>query len=126
MPVADAIRTVIERVLRTSAMVASAVVLVGFGLWATDEMSEASSAQQRALGGQPSIYGTDGEQLRERTHGVWRERIDDANDVLLAPFEGIVPGDAGEWAQRGVPVLLALLLYGVGLGFTARYARGWA
>ena len=40
------------------------------------------------------------------------------NDVLLGPFTNLV--DSGDvWVARGVPTLLALLLYGGGLGFLA-------
>jgi hypothetical protein len=44
--------------------------------------------------------------------------VDDANDVLLGPFIDLVDSD-NAWVSHGVPTLLALLLYGVGLGFVA-------
>ena len=47
-----------------------------------------------------------------------REVVDDANDVLLAPFVDLIDSDSA-WVNHGVPTLLALLLYGVGLGFLA-------
>ena len=54
-----------------------------------------------------------------------REYIDDANDVLLRPFAGLVANDTSRWVQRGVPALLGLLVYGFLLSFFARYARGF-
>jgi hypothetical protein len=49
-----------------------------------------------------------------------RERIDDANDIVVKPFTGIV--DSGSiWAQRGVPALLAFLVFGVALRLLAAY-----
>ena len=40
------------------------------------------------------------------------------NDVLLAPFAGLIDSDNG-WVNHGVPSLLALLVYGLGLGTLA-------
>ncbi|MEY2533557.1 MAG: hypothetical protein QOF29_1467, partial [bacterium] len=64
------------------------------------------------------------EQARERAHGPVREAIDDANDVLVSPFASLAPQDDGTWARRGIPALLAVLVYGLGLAFLARFARG--
>ena len=51
-------------------------------------------------------------------NGTVHELVDDANDVLLGPFTGLV--DSNErWVTHGVPTLLALLLYGFGLGMLA-------
>ena len=47
-----------------------------------------------------------------------REAIDDANDVLLTPLVDVVDSD-NVWVNHGIPALLALLIYGVGLGFLA-------
>ena len=66
------------------------------------------------------------ERARERAHSRAREAIDDADDVLVAPFAGLVDGSASSWVRRGVPTLLALLVYGFGLSFLARFARGRA
>ena len=44
--------------------------------------------------------------------------MDDANDVLLGPFAGIVDSD-DRWVTHGVPAMLALLLYGLCLGMLA-------
>ena len=47
-----------------------------------------------------------------------REAIDDANDVLLRPFAGLVDSDSA-WVNHGMPAVLALLIYGFGLGMLA-------
>ena len=52
------------------------------------------------------------ERQREREHGKVREAIDDADDVLIQPFSGVV-NSGSIWAKRGVATLLALLVYGV-------------
>ena len=38
--------------------------------------------------------------------------------MLLAPFVDLIDSD-NAWVNHGVPTLLALLVYGVGLGFLA-------
>jgi len=65
-----------------------------------------------------------GERVREQRHSQLRDAVDDANDFLLKPFAGISDSSGSRWVQRGVPALLGLLVYGLGLAFLARFARG--
>jgi hypothetical protein len=55
-----------------------------------------------------------------------REKIDDADDVLLRPFAFVAGNSDSSWVRRGAPAVLALLVYGFGLSFLARYSRGRA
>lgn len=112
--------------VRLLAIVASALILIGFAFFATDEMDRGSKLQQQALGeglGQPVAPNLIAptaldERQREQAHGDAREVVDDANDVLLAPFANIVTSD-NNWVQHLVPALFGLLLYGAGLGIVA-------
>jgi hypothetical protein len=115
---------VIERSLRAVAIVLSLIIAAGFCMFALDEFNRASSAQRNELAGYEQVGPTPvGERQREKRNSVAREYIDDANDVLLEPFAGIV--DSGSrWAQRGVPTLLGLLVYGFLLAYLARFAKG--
>jgi hypothetical protein len=121
---------VFEGLLRAAAWVASAVVLVSFVLFAIDETREASARTAAEVAGHEAARNplpSDGqERARERAHGAVREAIDDANDVLLAPFAFAEPSGGGTWGRRGVPALLALVVYGAGLAFLARLGRGRA
>ena len=113
--------------IRLVAIVISGFVLVGFAFFATDELDRGSKTQQRALANEldastpeviPLAPTPADEATREAAHGDIREVVDDVNDVLLGPFTNLV--DSGDvWVARGVPTLLALLLYGGGLGFLA-------
>lgn len=49
--------------------------------------------------------------------------IDEASGQLTSPFSGIVSGSSSEWATRGAKLVLALLVYGFGLGYVARALR---
>lgn len=115
-------------IIRLSAILTAIVVLLGFAFFAVDEMDKGSKTQQSALGdgaGPPAprevvaVAPTpDEEATRERQSGGARELIDDANDLLLAPFADLIDSDDA-WVDHGLPALLALLLYGVGLGLLA-------
>jgi hypothetical protein len=115
---------VIERSLRAIAIVLSLIIAAGFCMFALDEFNRASSAQRNELAGYERLGPKPmSEREREKRHSVAREYVDDANDVLLKPFAGVV--DSGSrWAQRGVPTLLGLLVYGFLLAYLARFARG--
>ena len=116
----------IERLLRALSIVLSLLVAASFILFAIDDFSRASNASQDRIAGnaRPDPTPRD-ERAREARNSRAREVVDDANDVLLRPFTGLVAHDTSRWVQRGVPALLGLLLYGFGLGFVARYARGF-
>jgi hypothetical protein len=114
--------------LRFIAVCLAAVVAVGFALFAVDELDRGSKTQQHAIergigiGREmvvPPAPAPKDEVIRERQQGKVREAIDDANDVLLLPFTGVVASSNSNWVTHGVPALLALFLYGVGLGLLA-------
>jgi hypothetical protein len=113
--------------VRLLAVVCSAIVLLGFAYFATDELSRGSQNQQNKLDKEvtgahsdpaPIAPSPDQEASRERVNGKFREAVDDANDVLLGPFTGLIDSN-DRWVTHGVPTLLALLLYGLGLGMLA-------
>jgi hypothetical protein len=116
-------------VIRWIAILTSVIVALGFLAFAVDEMDRGSKNQQNALArglsdlepnasiNSPNPTPAE-EKAREKAHGPVREAIDDANDVLLAPFAGLVDSD-NAWVEHGVPTLLALLVYGLGLGMLA-------
>lgn len=113
--------------IRLAAILLSLVVALGFVLFAVDETREASNRTTAEIRGDRATRSADPtpreERDREAAHSGPRELVDDANDVLLAPFAGLVADDANVWARRSVPALVALLVYGLGLGFLARIAR---
>jgi hypothetical protein len=126
---------VIGSILRLVSIVASLVVIVSFGLFALDQAREGSNQTLARLEGgegpkgdaKRNINQADPppriERARERRHSDVRELIDDANDIVVRPFTGIA--DSGSiWAQRGVPALLAFLVFGVALRLLAAYVQG--
>ena len=110
--------------IRFVAIAISVVVVLGFAMFAIDETDKGSKTQQakleRELGttSVPVAPNEREEALREADHGTVREAIDDANDVLLRPFAELIDSDSA-WVNHGIPALLALLIYGFGLGMLA-------
>jgi len=116
---------VLERPLRILAVVLSLTVATGFVLFAFDDFARASNESRDRIAGNARPDPTPrAERERERRNSRVREAIDDANDVILRPFSGLVANDGSRWVQRGVPALLGLLVYGFLLGYIARFARG--
>jgi hypothetical protein len=126
--------------MKLVALLCAAVLLVSFAAFASDEAgdnskkavaeldSSADGGAARAAQAPPRVDTTAlndpspsarVERVREKEHPGWREVVDDGNDVLVSPFTGIA-GDDSIWAERIVSGLLALLVFGVGLGFLAR------
>lgn len=125
----------IARVVTWVSTIAALVVLASFGLFAIDQARDGSKQQVAKLGSrlEPSSNAATNvnqadpsprtEREREKKHGDVREAIDDANDVLVSPFSGVVDSKS-IWTQRGVPSLIAFLLFGVGLRILATYLPG--
>jgi hypothetical protein len=113
--------------VRLLAIFCSGLVILGFAFFATDELDRGSKTQQgkldRELSGEvgdptPIAPSPVQEAAREKVNGGFREAVDDANDVLLGPFTNLIDSN-DRWVGHGVPALLALLLYGLGLGTLA-------
>jgi hypothetical protein len=118
---------VLARPIRIAAITASVFVILGWGLFAIDQIRGASAASVAGIAGDPTTFpdpSPDQEKVREKVHGKVREFIDDVNDILLAPFAWISNDSSSKWVRRTVPALLALLVYGFGGGYLARFAAG--
>jgi hypothetical protein len=116
--------TLLQSVLRWASTIACAILVVSFVMFAV-EKSRAGAKDQvnKVVGISAPAPGPESERAREKEHGDVREAIDDANDVLVEPFAGVI--DSGSiWAKRIVATLLALIVYGVILRILAGYLPG--
>jgi hypothetical protein len=119
---ADPLR-VINRLLTYLSIACCALVIASFGLFARDQIAGASKHQQAELAaGIPA--STAGESANAQPEHQPRRFIDGAASALEAPFKSIVSTQS-EWVAHIFPAVLALLLYGLGLGFVARFSRGF-
>ncbi len=110
----------IHRVLVLSAYVCCGLVIASFALFARDQFAGASEQQtSEIVAGQSATVAA----VPVKTHHAQPRRfIDDAASALTSPFRSLVRTDS-HWAVEIEGTLLALLTYGLGLGFLARYAR---
>jgi hypothetical protein len=110
-----------SRLLAVVAYVCCGLVIASFALFAYDQVAGASARQQNELASgalsSPSAVPV------VHHHGQPRAFIDDAANTLTSPFRSLVHSDS-EWVKHLLPTLIALLFYGVGLGYLARYSRG--
>ena len=105
----------VSNFLRLAAFVCCGVVLASFLLFAIDQTNAGSKEAQ------VEIEGTVLHAQAPPPKPVHQPRkfIDKAAKALMTPFQGIVPKD-DKWANRLIPTVLALLVFGFGLGFLAR------
>ena len=100
-------------------------VLASFGLFVHDQLSHASSRQQQELAAQAGQSGraASGSPRHAAHPGEPRHFIDDVAGKLTHPFRTLVT-TRSVWVLELFSTFLALLVYGVGLGFIARFASG--
>lgn len=109
--------THVAHALRIASTVACGIVIAAFVFWAGDGARSGSESQVAGLddaAAQPAAITPAGQTTPapESERGAFRGAIEDANETLLSPFDHIAD-DRGKWAERAVPVLLALLSYGL-------------
>jgi hypothetical protein len=110
---------VIARLLRLVSLACCALLVMSFAMFARDQMAGASEHQQTELvaGATTSAAPT----AITHRHSQPRRFIDGAANTLVSPFAAVVKS-SNPWVGHGLPALFALLAYGVGLGYLARFA----
>jgi hypothetical protein len=113
---------VISRVLRLLAFACCALVVASFAMFARDQMAGASQHQQSELvAGAPSTASSAAPGAPAKPPAQPRRFIDQAAKVLTSPFAAIVESN-NQWVKHGLPAVFALLVYGMGLGYLARFS----
>jgi hypothetical protein len=105
----------IVKLLRFASLVICAIVIASFAIFVLNQTSSASKHQSEEVSNGPSV--TTNASAHE---GSVHKAIDEASQELTSPFAGVVSGSSSEWLIRGVELLLALVVYGLGLGYLAR------
>ena len=109
----------VSAALKLVSVICTFFVLVSFGLFAYDQASVNSKAQATSV--TTGTYVNKGNALPHHPAQP-RRLIDGAAHTLTAPFRALVKGDS-LWAVWITSTLLGVLVYGVGLGFVARFVR---
>jgi hypothetical protein len=100
------------------------LVISSFALFAHDQVAGASQHQQTAeLPGAAALAPKP--VAPHKPHAQPRRFIDGAASTLTSPFHSVIKSD-NTWVDHGIPAVLALAVYGLGLGYLARFSRGFA
>jgi hypothetical protein len=109
--------------LRIVSVAICALIVISFVMFASDDINAASKQQVALLNSEDTGAPTAAQQnARDNAHGSVGGAIDDASQALLSPFAGVV-SSSNRWVQRGVPLVIGLLLYGFVLAYIARLAK---
>ncbi len=115
---------VIRGAIGLTRLVCCGLVLASFTMFAADQAGGASRHQVAEItAGTATRTATS--TISDPHPGQPRRFIDGAARALTAPFRAVAHFGS-QWAERGFLTLCALLLYGVGLGYLARYSEGSA
>jgi hypothetical protein len=112
---------VIRRIMVITSFVCCALVVASFVMFMRDQLSGASKHQVQEIATSATAIAPLG--TVSGHHGQPRAFIDNAASTLTSPFKSIVQSDSA-WVQHGVPLVFALLVYGGGLGYVARFTSG--
>jgi len=103
------------RVIRWISVALCLLVATSFALFALDQMRSASQSSQAEIAGKTASSST------ASHHTALRKAIDDGASALESPFTSAGVHVSNAWGDHGALLGLSLLLYGVGLGFFARW-----
>jgi hypothetical protein len=122
-------RPVVHRVLVLTSWVCCALVAISFLLFAVNQVSGASAHQVTEINAAPSYSATGAPIVSAPPPSAPspaaqpKRFIDGAAKLLTSPFSSIVQSD-NQWVLHGLPTFFALLAYGLGIGYLARFTRG--
>ncbi len=101
--------------LALAGRLACLIVIAWFVVFAVDQTGSASARQQSEVNGRPATAPTHESSLHRK--------LDDVAETLTSPFAGVVSGSQSQWTIHAVETVLALLVYGLGIGFLVRFVR---
>ena len=128
----------IARTLHWISLICSAFVVISFVLFAHAEISSASSHQAGliappktlaqgtptgALGISTQPVGAATAPPQPHVKGQPRRFIDGVAGKLESPFTSLVQTN-NQWVEHLIPLVLALLVYGGGIGYMGRWTAG--
>jgi hypothetical protein len=116
--------TLIPRLLRLLSLALCLVAVAWFVAFALEQSKGASAHQQAEVNqaAPPGLAMTPTQTASGNKSGL-HEAVDDAFSRISSPFSGLTSGIDSQWTLHAVDTLLALLIYGFGLGFIARVLR---
>jgi hypothetical protein len=100
-------------------LLACVIVLASFAIFVVDQSTNASGEQQAEVA-QSSGHVAASQKVAGSHPSGLHKVIDEASSELTSPFASIVTASSSEWGSRLVQLVLALLVYGLGVGYLIR------
>lgn len=117
----------IQSILRYASIAITAILVLSFVMFVSDQSSSGTASEVATLntengpGTAPATPGTPAPKPAPKQHGEPRRTIDEVANDLTRPFEGFVANSKSKWVRKGIPTLVALLIFGFGLSLLAGY-----
>lgn len=108
------------KLLRLASLASCLIAVAWFVTFAVHQSSTAAAHQAS------EIYATPPSQTQPASQGQesgLKKMVNSAFKTLSSPFSGVLSGASSQWEIHIVETLIALLIYGLGLGFLARMLR---
>lgn len=103
------------------------IVVAWFVVFAVGQSKTAATHQVNELAGsmQAPAQSLDAQRGGKRTSkaNAATRMLDEAAETVTSPFSALTAGASSAWLSHGADTLLALLVYGLGVGFLARITR---
>jgi hypothetical protein len=107
----------VHRFLVSCSFICCTLIIASFAFFAVDQVSGASSQQVAQIAGSAAP-------TKSNSHPpALRRFVDGAAKDLTYPFHSLLKSTS-TWANELLLVILGLTIYGVGLGYLARYSSG--
>jgi hypothetical protein len=103
--------------IRVASLVACLIVVMSFLIFATHQADGATGNQVASLGNNSLQIAN----AKDKPSSL-RKTITDASNTLTSPFNGIL-NSQNPWPAHIIQLLIALALYGFGIGFAVRWVR---
>ncbi len=113
----------ITGLMRLASRVICLIVIAWFVVFVVNQTSSASTHQQNEVTEGSSAPASESSAAAAKHEGTLHRTLDEVANALTSPFAGVVSGSSSEWTIHIVKTLLALVVYGFGLAFLARFLR---
>jgi predicted secreted protein len=110
----------VTSLMRLASRTICVIMIAWFVVFVVNQLSSASAHQQNKVT-EGTVPAAD--ESATKHESTLHRTLNETADALTSPFAGVVSGSNSEWTIHIVKTLLALLVYGFGLAFLARFLR---
>jgi predicted secreted protein len=115
--------SLVTGLMRLASRVICVIVIAWLVVFVVNQTSSASTRQQNEVSEGTAPATNESAASGAKHDSTLHRTLNETADALTSPFAGVVSGSNSEWTIHIVKTLLALLVYGFGLAFLARFLR---